>query len=303
MQILRLPGYTSPVAFSPDGQKILCSEGKRNTLCLLDLRGQEIRHFGHTSSFLAAVFSPDGRYILSGSEDGIIRLWDCETSVVISRFQGHSYAVTSISFSPDGQQAVSGGTDGTVRIWKVARGEELRCWHFDFESRRTVHCVVFSPKGRYVLAAGQPRWSEIDFKRRPIDSIQMYDTAKLDYCGSWCGVDTVTSVAFFSNGKGFVSANADGTICAWDTRDHYTRRIIEGHTASVSTVAIMPNARILSASWDGTIRQWETETGRELHCLPAHSDGVYKLALSPDGRKFITAGQDSGSHCVCLWEL
>ena len=80
---------------------------------------------GHLGGVGSVAFSPEGKYLLSGSEDGTMKLWDVAGGKEIRTFAGHSRAVTSVAFSPDGKYALSGSRDNTTRLWDVATGEEL----------------------------------------------------------------------------------------------------------------------------------------------------------------------------------
>ena len=70
---------------------------------------------GHTHWIRIVAFSPDGRYIVSGSNDKTIQLWDAQTgSQVGNPLQGHTDSVHSVAFSPDGRHIVSGSSDWTI---------------------------------------------------------------------------------------------------------------------------------------------------------------------------------------------
>ena len=88
---------------------------------------REVRCFrGHRFTVWSVAFSPDGERVLSGSEDGTLRLWEVKAGKELRCFQGHTMAVYSVAFSPDGKRALSGSRDKTIRLWDVQTGKELR---------------------------------------------------------------------------------------------------------------------------------------------------------------------------------
>jgi WD40 repeat protein len=105
---------------------------------------------GHSSTVGSVVYSPDGRYLASGSSDDTIKIWEVATGRELRTLTGHYWGVYSVVYSPDGRYLASGNGDKTIKIWEVATGKELRTLtgHSSF-----VESVVYSPDGRY-LASG-----------------------------------------------------------------------------------------------------------------------------------------------------
>jgi WD40 repeat protein len=94
---------------------------------------------------------PDGRLIVSGGEDGVVRTWDLETGRPIRSIPGHSGPALSIAVSPDGQLLYSGGSDGKVKVWNSQTGEVLQILWGHPEG---VGSVAPSSDGRYLATGG-----------------------------------------------------------------------------------------------------------------------------------------------------
>lgn len=88
--------------------------------------GQQSNRFGYrTNLFNSAVFSPDGRLVLTGSWDKTIKLWEIASGRELSVFTGHTNKVNSVAYSPNGRLVLSGSHDGTLRIWDVVSGQQV----------------------------------------------------------------------------------------------------------------------------------------------------------------------------------
>ena len=86
-------------------------------------RAELVLQTGHTGSVNALALSPDGRFLVSGSEDVTLKIWDTATGNVLRTLSGHDQPVLAAAISPDGRQVASGGADPTVRVWDAVTGQ------------------------------------------------------------------------------------------------------------------------------------------------------------------------------------
>jgi WD40 repeat protein len=245
-EIARFKEQNSPVlcvACAPDGGHIVTASRSGN-LYYIDTRDVSIFRTiaNHRQMIFGLGFAKDGRLLLTGSDDGVVRLWDL-LGKRLRRFEGHTSAVTSVAFSPDGRWALSGSLDSTVRLWDVANGAALRC----FEGHaKGVLSVAFAPDGRHVLSGSADA------------TVRLWDIEKGSsiHCFEGHG-GGVAAVAFTADGQRIVSGSADKSVRCWEVAGGTELHCFTGHTAAVKCLAISPaGRRLLSGSVDRTVRLW-----------------------------------------------
>ncbi|TFK70083.1 WD40 repeat-like protein, partial [Pluteus cervinus] len=103
---------------------------------------------GHSGFVFSVAFSSDNRYVVSGSADNTVTIWDVETGQQRAKFQGHTNRVTSTAFSSDDKYVASGSYDNTVRIWGVETGQPKA----EFQGHTDeVTSVAFFSDNKYVV--------------------------------------------------------------------------------------------------------------------------------------------------------
>jgi len=115
--------------FSPDGSSILLQVGNR--LVLMDIESENVlaTFDGHSGSIRSYTYSQDGAIVLTGSQDGTLRLWDATTGEQLHAINT-GIEIRSVGISPDGTQALTGAVDYSVRLWNIVPPTltEVRDW-------------------------------------------------------------------------------------------------------------------------------------------------------------------------------
>ncbi len=161
-----LPGPATQIAFRPDGspfvvppsggppivvppsggQRLLVVSQSVAAICDLAERKVIAQLKSHEGQIRAAVFSPDGRFVVTGSDDKTAVLWDAETGKMLSLYKGHTDAVRLVAISPDGKYVATGSDDGTARIWPLDLWPEIL--------RRKAREFTPQERSRYELQSG-----------------------------------------------------------------------------------------------------------------------------------------------------
>ncbi|MDY0383553.1 caspase family protein [Trichlorobacter sp.] len=244
---------------------------------------------GHTDFVNAVVFSPDGRYILSGSNDTTMRLWEVTTGKEYRIFKGFPSFVLAVAISPDGRYVAGAGRDTIIALWDVASGKQVKTLRGHTGS---VHALAFSPDGRHLASTS---WDK---------TVRLWEVQTGKQLRTFKGhTEEVMAVAFTPDGKALVSGSWDTTLRLWDRGTGKEIRRFIGHKqppapkgytnkiSSVTSVAVSPDGAFIvsgSGGKDNSVRLWELRTGRELQKLVLDSD-VNSLAFSPDGTTVVAA--------------
>ncbi len=258
--------------------------------------GDDLAVYALYSGTLTVAFSPDGRYIATGDDQGDVGLWDLDSSRNIwwKRLGGEVVVVT---FSPDGRYVAADGSDRDgpyVALLSVDSGTESQRTGVGATSDRAtrVNSIAFSPNGNYVAIG-------VDL---PYAWIWDLSGGRLNGWGMQ-GVSEVYAVAFSPNGRYLATGDDAGNANLWEVSSWWTdnadgRSMTSG--GNVYAVAFSPNEPYLAADgYDGnntSITIWDVI--REGKVREIDAGNVFELTFRPDGR-YLAAGDEDG--IITFW--
>ena len=192
----------------------------------------------HGSPVASISFSPDGNFIVAGSHNQTIMVWDAETGDIISGpFEGHTDSITSVAFSPDSKRVISGSLDQTMRVWDIQTGISIigpRIGHTG-----GILCIACSPDGRCIASGSADT------------TVRLWDAWTGAFISELRGHEAaIISVAF--SGQKIISASKDWRVRIWDVdMVHSVLAHFEGHdNKDISSAAVSPDGkRIICADW------------------------------------------------------
>jgi len=268
--------------------------------CESDLRGWEWQHLNYMSAdpciktlggdagdIHGIALNPDGRFIVSGDDARLVKIWDTATGSEVKTLRGHSDDLQAVAFSPDGKYFASGDDAGIIKIWDATSGAEVKTLR---GHRGWITSIAFSPDGRHIVSGGWDR------------TVRMWDTTKGTEGMTLRGhKHAATALAYSPDGKVLVSGSRDRTIKIWDAETGVEIRTLTGHDESVRAVAVSPDgSSIASAGNDTIIKIWDVQTGDQRITLHGHTDGIRGIAFSPDGQRIASASNDK---TIRIWNV
>ena len=294
-----------------------------------DLKTGPVIQFGGSRVVQNCVaVSPDGRTVVSNTDDKALTLWERATGKEIRTLGGHGAAVSSLAFSHDGRFVLSGSHDTTVKLWDVGSGSPIRTF---VGHRSTINRVAFSPDDRFAVSAGDDmalkvwdlgephetraltadrhRVRSVAFSPDGLTAIlaadpvlKLFDLATgrelRQIVRNGAGV---SSVAFCPDGRNVLSADFGNTVMLHDVSTGQKLKEFDGHTDVVRSIACSPRGRFaLSGSDDTTAKLWNLETGQEVRTFSGHGSQVFSVVFSPDGRQALSGSADT---TLKLWDV
>ena len=265
-------------------------------------RGQEIEtvvQAGHYSAVTAVCYSPDGRFIATGSADKTIILWRSSDGKEIRSFRGSTSAIRNIEFSNQGSTILSLGDDGTCFVWNVTTGKQIKKLN---PAGSKFTCASFSPDGSMIVTgsrkSGISVWDlqsgDERMKLMPVPA-DLYSEKGFDY-------PETETVAFSNDGQFIVAGAGDNTAILFDGKSgkeiRKFKKTFSTCTTCITDAAITPDNKYILLTCSDSIKMFDRSSGTMVREFYGQGSPE-KISVSTDN-KYI-CGIEYGT--VEAWDL
>jgi WD40 repeat protein len=263
---------------------------------------------GHTSRVTSAVWSPNGKYIASGSLDQTVQVWAANPGDHFQPYiyHGHTAGVQAVAWSPESNRVASGSWDKTIQVWDAITGEHVAIYR---GHTGIVNTVAWSPDGKYIATGSAD------------GTVRMWDVATGKQMYVYRGHRaSVNSIVWSPDSQRIASGASDKTVQILDATTGNHRYTYRGHTDTVSSVSWSPDGKfIASGSWDKTVQVWDAATGAVVYTYSGYNvqaaqqnptkgvlpDLIFAVAWSHNGKRIAAVTQVyCGDLCgvVLVWD-
>ena len=292
----RLLSHTSNTSVSK-----LLSTIKRTTpwikplgLSLEQAGGPLVRTFsGHEEGVTTIAVTSDDKYIVSGSKDCTIRIWDLDTGEQIRVLQGHENSVNALALTSDDMYIISGSSDDTLRIWNLETGEQI---HVLQGHENSVYAIAVTSDDRYIVSGSKDCTIRI-WNLQTGEQIRVLQGHE----------NSVMSIAVTSDDKYIISGSEHDLLRKWNLN---TGMLIKKFGKPSNCLAVMSHKnQIISGhgymeyqmgdkEWEAEecdIYFWDIETGEPVRKYTSRSMVYRSLYVSSDNHYLIVGTGDGHS--------
>lgn len=249
-------------------------------------------------SIRSVCFTPDGKYLVTGSNDGGVRLWDIESHSQTAPFRSfeHPGGVNAVCVSPDGRFLATAGNDKSVRWWDLMDDKKAPLTILQGAHSAPVTAACISPDGKYFATCSEDTF------------LKLWDTTTKIEIRKFTGASFAVNAVAMRNDRNYLAVgHTYNLIKIWDLAAGKLSNTLTSskvtdengiYLAITSLRFSRDNQYLVSASADGTAKRWDIANTKPLQVFKGHSKHLYAASISEDNERIATVGD---APTVRLW--
>jgi WD40 repeat protein len=273
------------LAFSPDSKRIATvgTWHHASTTRLWDAwTGKHVLQLdGGGVATSDVVFSSDGKFLLTASNDQIARVWDAVSGRLLRAYRGHTAPIVSLAVSPDNKRLATLASDGAVKLWDPTQDQETRSF-LPPEELGLVDSLAFQPGSEQLALGGTGEllvWN-------------LANGRQTHHVGKQHTLFT-HGVAYSADGRRLVTiAGLAREGCEVTVRDAADPKPRVFNTQTARVMALSPDGRWLALDAGNRVDLWDLDAGKPVSRLDMGEGRVTALSFRPDGKHLAMAVVD-----------
>ena len=266
-------------------------------------------------------FTADGKYLVSGSKDSTVKIWDMKTYKCLATLEGHNSGVYGMSFSPDGQYLATGEIGPDSEDEEDEDSDDSDDSDDDDsddddsdddsddsdddnsdDDDSDEECLQKSKKKEVLKDA-----KSVDSEK--VCEVKIWNFQTRECLATLKGhTDRVNSVGFSADGNYLASGSEDSTVKIWNAKTFECLKTLEFDNQDIECVCFSNDGKYLATATggdsdgddDNVVKIWNAQTFECLTTLKGHTDNVSSVAFSPDGKYLVSGSHDT---TVKIWDL
>lgn len=253
-EVHKFIGHEGPVynlAIMQDGKHLVSVADKDLAVKIWNIENHElVSSLAPNSAHVSAVaVSPDQRFIVTGGDDGLARIWDIDRGVLLRSLE-HEYGIYSMTISPDGRHLLCGSKrkpgeryPGVVWIWDFELGVRLKTLSGHMGH---VTAITMTADSKYVLSGDQH------------GSVYLWDLETGTLLKTMAGHNApILTIHVSHDGQHVITGSPDGTVRVWILRGGVLLADLT-HTENVHSLIVSPDCRhVITGSMEGSVEVWD----------------------------------------------
>lgn len=214
---------------------------------------------GHNAEIADVDVSPNGRYIISGSADKYVIIWDLQTGMELFR-KAFEETISAVAFSPDGKNfvVVTNTVKYNIQLWHFGDKNIQHLKSFKGQQGAPIPFVYFTPDGSKIITIAR------DGTFRVIDIINKEVVQEVKAHVSTKNVAPIIGAALSPNGRWLATGSEDSKVKIWNVASGQLQQTLEGHATSITALSFSPDGQFLaSADFSGQLITWDWQKGEQ----------------------------------------
>ena len=243
----------------------------------------------HCAEFTCGLISKDEQFLITGSKDSYLRVWNAESITQDFLYEGHSRSILCLGLSEDSQFAFSGSQDRTLRIWDLKNKKQKALLMHSGQ----VQSLVFLGQSGIIVSGSLSLGSKAEIYVWDFSELSIVNRFEIAFAelGSFLHLEN-KPILLLSTGNSirFLDLNT----CLLESRE-------KKHKEKITCVLVTKdNKKVITGCEDANIFIWDINDETSVHQLTSHTESITSLALTKDNFSVLSGSKDKSIRLWCL---